>query len=137
MAYRGVYERHQQNGPRWLRRRRGGAQQTYSSAIASYSGPHLASQWQAVTDLLNTVQVEDLIDLQQILERVSSPQAVPEAVARPPGAGATWKLSRLTFSAVKVSPCAAARHPEPLSSGTCKPQRLLMLQPIAAIDFPC
>ncbi|HEX3656315.1 MAG TPA: TolC family protein [Pirellulales bacterium] len=70
-AYRGTFERHQQQPDRVGFGDVVIAQQTYSTAIASYL-LSLGNQWTAVTDLLNVVQVEDLLELEN-LERSLPP----------------------------------------------------------------
>ena len=64
-AYRGTFERHQQQPDRVGFGDVVIAQQTYSTAISSYL-VSLGSQWSAVTDLLNVVQVEDLLELENL-----------------------------------------------------------------------
>ena len=45
------------------------AQQTYAAAINSFTTA-LGAQWTAVTDLLNTVQVEDLTELERLVDQI-------------------------------------------------------------------
>jgi outer membrane protein, heavy metal efflux system len=80
-AYRGTYDRHQQQPDRVGFADVVVAQQTYANAIANYIAS-LGAQWTAVTDLLNTVQVEDLIDLQQVVKNptlLEMPEEIPDA----------------------------------------------------------
>jgi cobalt-zinc-cadmium efflux system outer membrane protein len=92
-AYRGVYERHQQQPDRVTFGDIVQAQQTLANTINAYIVT-LGSQWVALTDLLNVVQVEDISDLVRIDMRAPSqmpadenpPANVPlgEAVQSPP-----------------------------------------------------
>jgi len=81
-AYRGTYERHQQQPDRVGFADVVVAQQTYASAIVSYTSA-LGAQWSAVTDLLNTVQVEDLVDLQRLANDLTMQLSEPERIPSP------------------------------------------------------
>jgi len=81
-AYRGTYERHQQQPDRVGFADVVVAQQTYAAAIAAYTSA-LGAQWSAVTDLLNTVQLEDLVDLQRLVNDFSKALFQPENIPGP------------------------------------------------------
>jgi uncharacterized protein with LGFP repeats len=81
-AYRGTYARHQQQPDRVGFADVVVAQQTYATAIANFTTA-LGAQWAAVTDLLNTVQLEDLIDLQRLMDDFSRMPSPPEIVPPP------------------------------------------------------
>jgi cobalt-zinc-cadmium efflux system outer membrane protein len=81
-AYRGTYERHQQQPDRVGFADVVVAQQTYALAISSYTSA-LGAQWTAVTDLLNTVQLEDLVDLQRLSDEYNRIMSAPEMVPGP------------------------------------------------------
>jgi cobalt-zinc-cadmium efflux system outer membrane protein len=71
-AYRGVYERHQQQPDRVTFGDVITAQQTLANTITNYIVA-LGNQWTAVTDLLNVLQVESLDEL-RATENVPPPQ---------------------------------------------------------------
>lgn len=72
-AYRGVYERHQQEPDKAMFNDIVTTQQTLTASVLQYVGL-LADQWAAVTDLAKIVQVENLSELDEL--RPSRPQAL-------------------------------------------------------------
>ena len=54
----------------------------YAAAIGAYTMA-LSAQWSAVTDLLNTVQVEDLVDLQRLINEFGRALSQPENIPAP------------------------------------------------------
>lgn len=83
-AYRGVYERHQQEGEEVV-----GfegvivAQQNLANAITTYIAA-LNAQWDAVADLANLMQVEDFDELRQLNGAAEFAPAAPREPIAPP-----------------------------------------------------
>jgi len=81
-AYRGVYERHQQEPEEVGFEGVIVAQQNLANAIATYIAA-LNAQWTAVADLANLMQVEDFNELSQIGNTVAPPPAASDAPSMP------------------------------------------------------
>jgi len=81
-AYRGAHTRHQQQPERVGFADVVVAQQTYAAVVSSYLIA-LSAQWSAVTDLLNIVQVEDLIDLERLSREFDKSMTAPEGAPGP------------------------------------------------------
>lgn len=77
-AYRGVYERHQQQPDRVSFGDVVNAQQTLALTTNNYLAA-LGSQWVAVTDLLNIMQVETIDELRQVENVPPPPPDAPAA----------------------------------------------------------
>jgi cobalt-zinc-cadmium efflux system outer membrane protein len=83
-VYRGVWERHQQEPTRVSFGDIIVAQQNLASTVTNYVAV-LSNQWQAVADLLNVLQVEDLPELAQIGSPLNlQPPAEPSPPAEEP-----------------------------------------------------
>ncbi len=81
-VYRGVYERHQQQPDRVTFGDVIVAQQTLATSINAYLQV-LGAEWQAVADLSNIMQVEDLTELQALAE-LNQPPVAPGPMPAPP-----------------------------------------------------
>ena len=113
-AYRGTYERHQQQPDRVGFADVVVAQQMYATAISSYLLT-LGAQWTAVTDLENVVQVEDLLDLQNI-ERSVVPDEVSVQVIT--------NVSEAPSNVLPAHPPVMTEVPEANAPGQPQPQPL-------------
>jgi len=102
-AYHGAFDRHQLQPDRVGFADVVVAMQTYVAVVSSYITA-LGNQWIAVTDLLATVQAEDLLDVQRAMDTgaLIAPQTGP---ALPPGAGAE------PIPAAPLQPAAGPQQP--------------------------